>query len=128
MIMAKKILVIDDNEAILDAIQAFLEMEGYQVITSIDGSYINSLLTSDVTVPDAIITDVFLSGTDGRSLCKKLKQNEKTKNIPIIMISALPNVKESVMDAGADEFIPKPFSVDAISTALETQVIPSNDV
>ena len=122
--MSKKILVIDDNEAILDAIQAFLEMEGYQVVTSIDGSYVDSLLSSSVAAPDAIISDVFLSGTDGRSLCKKLKQNENTKDIPVIMISALPNVRESVLEAGADDFIAKPFSVDAISSALESQVIP----
>lgn len=120
--MSKKILVIDDNEAILDAIKAFLEMEGYRVYTSIDGALVESMVAQQAELPDAIITDVFLSGNDGRWLCKKLKANDSTKDIPIIMISALPNVKQSVIDAGADEFIAKPFSVDTLANALEERV------
>lgn len=61
--------------------------------------------------PDLIILDVLLSGNDGRKICKTLKSDGNTKNIPIIMISAHPTAKDSTKECGADSFVAKPFSV-----------------
>lgn len=105
-----KILVIDDDEGILDGFQAILESEGYEVQTSADSDII--LRLDDKTLPDIIFLDVLLSGKDGRELCKQLKQNPLTAKIPIIMTSAHPNIRESVIQSGAEEYLQKPFEMD----------------
>lgn len=106
--MGKKILVIDDDESILEAIAFILEDDGYTVATSMKGEETYKKVAS--FKPDVIILDVLMSGSDGRIICKNLKKDEATKDIPIIMISAHPTAKESVLEVGADAFLPKPFA------------------
>ncbi len=107
--MSKKILVVDDDEGILEAFELMLTSAGYEVETSTkNGDYIGQKLKN---TPDLIILDVLLSGTDGRYICKKLKSQKHTKHIPVIMISAHPDAKETAFEAGADDFIPKPFEM-----------------
>jgi CheY-like chemotaxis protein len=60
-----------------------------------------------------------MSGEDGRDICKKLKQDPLTKNIPVIMISASRDIKESAMEAGADDFLAKPFEMDDLLKKIE---------
>ena len=111
---SKKILVVDDDPDILDAIQFALEDEGYTVTTSEKGEYAESLRDGNGGLPDLIILDVLLSGKDGRLICKKLKGQEETRHIPIIMISAHPGADRSVREVGADDFLAKPFEVEAL--------------
>lgn len=105
----KKVLVIDDDPDILDAVHMILKTSGYDsdVTTKGDETY-EKVKTYQ---PDLIILDVLLSGNDGRTICKNLKTGKNTKKIPIIMISAHPTAKDSVEKCGADSFIAKPFSV-----------------
>lgn len=110
----KKILIIDDDPDILEAIQMILESEGYSSNATTKGDEVYTKVHK--YKPNIIILDVLLSGNDGRTICKNLKNDVNTKNIPIIMISAHPAAKESIKECGADDFIPKPFS---ISTLLE---------
>jgi DNA-binding response OmpR family regulator len=110
----KKILVVDDDPDILDAIQFALEDESYAVTTSEKGEYAENLRDGNGGLPDLIILDVLLSGKDGRLICKKLKGQEETRHIPIIMISAHPGADRSVREVGADDFLAKPFEVDAL--------------
>jgi two-component system, OmpR family, phosphate regulon response regulator PhoB len=105
-----QILVVDDDSDILDAMRFVLEDAGYIVKTTPTGEDVEERLTA-INLPDLIILDVLLSGRDGREICRKLKLNTKTKHIPIIMISAHPAIKKSVLEAGADAFIPKPFDI-----------------
>ena len=111
---AKKILVVDDDPDILDALQFMLEDAGYEVKTTEKGEYAENLHDTNSGLPDVIILDVLLSGKDGRLICQKLKSQEETKRIPIIMISAHPNAKQSVTAVGADDFIAKPFDMDEL--------------
>ena len=111
---AKKILVVDDDPDILDALQFMLEDAGYEVKTTEKGEYAENLHDTNGGLPDVIILDVLLSGKDGRLICQKLKSQEETKRIPIIMISAHPNAKQSVTAVGADDFIAKPFDMDEL--------------
>jgi DNA-binding response OmpR family regulator len=111
---AIKILVVDDDPDILDALQFLLEFAGYEVKTTEEGEYVESLRDTNDGLPDVIILDVLLSGKDGRLICQKLKSQEETKHIPIIMISAHPNARQSVAAVGADEFVAKPFDVDEL--------------
>ncbi|HWZ19857.1 MAG TPA: response regulator [Ktedonobacteraceae bacterium] len=111
---AIKILVVDDDQDILDALQFLLEFAGYEVKTTEKGEYAENLRDANDGLPNVIILDVLLSGKDGRLICKKLKSQEETKHIPIIMISAHPNARQSVAAVGADDFVAKPFDVDEL--------------
>lgn len=115
--MGKKVLVIDDDSSILEAISLILEDAGYAVATSIKGEETYTKV-SDFE-PDVIILDVLMSGSDGRIICKRLKATDETKHIPIIMISAHPSAKDSVMECGADSFLPKPFEVKALLSMIK---------
>jgi DNA-binding response OmpR family regulator len=110
----KKILVVDDDLDILDAMRFMLEYAGYKVTTSEKGEYAENLHDTNGGLPNVIILDVLLSGKDGRLICQKLKSQEETKHIPIIMMSAHNNAKRSVTMVGADDFLAKPFDVDEL--------------
>jgi DNA-binding response OmpR family regulator len=107
----KKIMIADDDPGIVDAIEMLLEFEGYEVTSTVDGS---TVLDMKDELPDLLLLDIWMSGEDGRDICKKLKQLESTKNIPIIMISASRDVKDSAIAAGADDFLAKPFEMDEL--------------
>ena len=108
--MSGRILVVDDNTAILEAIKITLENEGYTVVTAVNYESIARQL--GMYRPNLIILDVLLDGVDGRDICRRLKSDSETKSIPVIMISALSSVQESVITSGADDFIAKPFDID----------------
>ncbi len=110
----KKIAVVDDDPDVLDALQMTLEDEGYDVTATEKGEYAENLPDTNENLPDLIILDVLLSGKDGRTICQKLKSQQETRHIPIIMISAHPNAKQSVKEVGADDFLAKPFDVDEL--------------
>lgn len=111
-----KILVIDDEEAILDALQIFLEQEGYDVQT-IDRY--DDYLEKVKTLPDMIILDILLMEEDGREIVKKLKASPKTKDIPVIMISAHPRADKTALRFGADAFLAKPFEISLLLETIE---------
>lgn len=104
----KKILVADDDPAILDAIKIILEMEGYEVGTTVDGETVAKMFEEQ---PHLLLLDIWMSGQDGRDICKALKAQDSTKHIPIIMVSASRDIKKSALEAGADDFLAKPFEL-----------------
>jgi len=112
----KRITVADDDPGILDAVGMMLEMEGYQVNATLNG---NTILNFQNQLPDIYILDIWMSGADGRELCKKLKSEDKTKDIPVILISASNDLKRSAETAGADDFLAKPFEIDALLQKIE---------
>lgn len=118
--MSKKILVVDDDQGILDALEAMLVSEGYDVITTPKGDYLRNLNYGDL--PDLILLDMLLSGIDGRDLCKEVKNHPQTMSIPIIMLSAAPHVRDSIREANADCFIPKPFEMEELFTAINKYI------
>jgi len=102
----KRILVADDDPSIGDALQLMLELEGYQVDIQTNG---DSMYKMKENLPDVLLLDIWMSGHDGRDICRFLKQNPATRNMPVIMISASRDVISSAREAGADDFIEKPF-------------------
>lgn len=104
-----KVLIMDDEPDILDAMALILDDFGYGVKTSTTGSNVFEMV--DVFQPDVVLIDVLMAGQDGRDICKTLKASDQTKNLPVIMVSAHPTVKESVFAAGADDFVAKPFDI-----------------
>lgn len=119
--MAKKILIVDDDESILDAVAMILEEQGYTVKTTFKGD--ETYKKVDSFKPDLIILDVLLSGKDGREICKNLKESLPTKQIPIIMISAHPNAEKTIKACGANDFLPKPFDTDELIKKVSQCII-----
>ncbi|WP_342457021.1 response regulator [Mucilaginibacter sp. SJ] len=105
----KKIMIADDDPGIVDAVEMLLEFEGYEVTSTVDGT---TVLDMKDELPDLLLLDIWMSGEDGRDICRKLKQDELTKDIPVIMISASRDIRDSAMMAGADDFLAKPFDMD----------------
>lgn len=103
----KKILFADDDPTIRDVISLILEDE-YQVTVFTKGE---PLLNNEFEVPDLFLLDRQLSGVDGLEICRFLKGQEVTKNIPVIMISATQNIVNLALSAGADSVIEKPFPI-----------------
>ncbi len=117
----EQILVVDDDSDILDALQCVLEDAGYTVKTCKDGGHAERL-SDESKLPELIILDVLLSGKDGREICRKLKHSERTKRIPIVMISAHPTARKSVIASGANKFLPKPFDINNLLTTVDSEI------
>jgi DNA-binding response OmpR family regulator len=115
----KTIMIADDDPGIVDAIEMLLEFEGYNVRSTMNGEAV--LLLGD-KLPDVLLLDIWMSGNDGRDICKKLKQNDATKKLPVIMISASRDIKESAMEAGADDFVAKPFEMNELLNKIKAQI------
>lgn len=112
--MVKKILIADDDRSILDAITMILEIEGYEVQTTQNGANVETLCKHS---PDLLLLDIWMSGYNGKDICKALKSKKKTKDIPVIMISANKDTAKIAKEAGADGFLAKPFDIkDLLST------------
>ena len=109
--MKKKILVADDNPAILDALKIMLEEADadYEVETTVDGATAQNMKDH---LPDLLLLDIWMSGIDGRDICKHLKSAAKTKHIPIILVSATKDIAQIAKDSGADDCISKPFQME----------------
>lgn len=112
----KKILVADDDVDILEAIRMILEEEGYAVDTTVSGSEVQSLSTD---LPAVIVLDIWMSGIDGRDVCKHLKNQEMTRNLPIILFSAHKDVQQIAQEVGADDFLLKPFEIDELLNKVQ---------
>jgi DNA-binding response OmpR family regulator len=91
-------------------IKMMLEYKGYAVTVTDRGDNAENLLQSNGY--DLMIMDMLLSGINGIDVCSRIKKNEATADVPIMMISAHPNAKEICLQAGADEFISKPFDME----------------
>lgn len=113
----KCIHVVDDEPDILDFLRVILEEEGYTVVTSEKGDYLEQLDHGEL--PHLILLDVLLSGKDGREIVKHLKRHQETKHIPVIMFSAHPNAEETVRQAGANDFLAKPFNIDVLLEKID---------
>lgn len=112
----KKILVVDDEPDILEFLQIILQEEGYEVMTSDKGDFLEQLHNGGL--PNLIIVDVLLSGKDGREIVRLLKSQQETKHIPVIMCSAHPSAEQTAREAGAEDFIAKPFEIDLLLTRV----------
>jgi DNA-binding response OmpR family regulator len=106
--MKKKILITDDDEGVQDIFKLIFERAGYEV--EIHGEAV-SILENKYTFPDLFLLDRQLSGQDGLKVCQFLKSQSGTKDIPVIIVSATPDIGLLAQEAGADDFIEKPFQM-----------------
>ena len=109
--MAKgKILVVDDEIYIVHILDFSLGMEGYEVVTALDGE--QAVEKARAEKPDLIVLDIMMPKLDGYETCKILKGDADTRDIPVILLSAKGrNVDQKIgFEVGADDYITKPFS------------------
>ncbi|WP_158824768.1 response regulator [Mucilaginibacter lacusdianchii] len=114
--MPKRILIADDDPGIVDAVEMILDFHGYDVSSTYNGTDVLSLNGNH---PDVLLLDIWMSGCDGRDICRELKAKDETRFIPVLMISASKDIKQSAMDSGADDFIAKPFDMDELISKIE---------
>lgn len=112
----KKILVADDDPAILEVITLILEDAGYALTTSRNGETVKKVQGE---LPDLILLDIWMSGINGSDICKHLKAKPTTKHIPIVMISANKDAKTIALEAGANDFLAKPFEITKLVSIVE---------
>lgn len=104
----KRIIIVDDDPGVQSAFTMIFDPELYEVLVYSNG---NELLNNEFQAPDLFILDKQLSGVDGLDICRFLKSRPNTSNIPVVIISASPNIASMATQAGADGFIEKPFSI-----------------
>ena len=115
----KKILLADDEEDIKTVIKLYLESKGYDVVTSYDG--LDTLDKVKAEKPDLILLDIMMPVINGFEVCKQLKADENTSDIPIVMLSAASHAYsvEQAIEAGAVDYIMKPFEPPRIEAILK---------
>ena len=115
-----RILAVDDEKDFLELISFSLRRCGHEVIAVLDG--LEGLNYARRNSPDLIVTDVWMPGMDGFSLCESLRRQPLTSAIPILMYSALSGriAQLNGFEAGADEYLTKPFAMNQLMERIET--------
>ena len=123
-----KILVIDDDTAINELIKINLELCGYDVICSYDGTRGFALAKQEL--PDLVILDVMMPEVDGYTVAKRIRENDETKNTPILMLTALGMVQDKVkgFDIGVDDYLVKPFEMDELRVRVRALLKRTNSI
>ena len=112
--MAQKILVVDDEESLAQFVCRALRQQGYKTVCAYDGDNALSLVYEEM--PDLVILDLMLPLMDGWEICRRVKSDEETRHIPILMLTARSSAEDVVqgLDLGADDYMRKPFPLDEL--------------
>ena len=114
-----RILVVDDVAQNVHLLEAVLEAHGYDVVSATDGQTALELAVS--AKPDLVLLDVMMPQPDGYAVCRRLRAQEETAVLPVIMLTASEGPeKTKAIEAGADDFIPKPFNRDELLTRIRS--------
>jgi len=118
--MQKKILIVDDDKEICETIERVLAEEGYKVFKAYNGK--EALEKVIEKMPDLIILDILMPKLNGYAVCRKLRQNDVTKNIPVLMVTGVSSNagKMEGYNTGADDYITKPFNNEELLARIET--------
>jgi DNA-binding response OmpR family regulator len=108
----KKILVCDDDHGILEMLQLILEEEGYQVI--LEENSVNALKRIESESPDLVLLDIWMPVISGDQILRSLKADPSNLGLPVLMYSASTDGKTIAKNAGADDFLAKPFEIDTL--------------
>lgn len=122
-----RILIIEDERALTDVLSYNLNREGYDVVLAHDGQ--EGLRKAQMQLPDLILLDLMLPKLDGLEVCRELRAGERTRNVPILMLTAKAEETDQVVgfSMGADDYVTKPFSIKVLMQrikALQRRVDP----
>ena len=116
--MPDKVLVVDDEKEIRNVLSEFLTNEGYEVIVAPNGEEALELAAAEN--PQAVLLDVSMPGLDGIEVCVRLKTDEKTRLIPVIVTTAYQDSASEALEVGADDFVSKPFDLLELSVRVRS--------
>lgn len=118
--LQKTVMVVDDSQTVRNIMALILHRAGHRSVRV--SSAMEALNTLTELVPDLIFLDITLPGMDGLDVCKIIKENPRTKQVPVVMLSGNDEVFDKVMGrlAGASDYITKPFEPETILKCLET--------
>jgi two-component system, OmpR family, response regulator MprA len=113
------LLVVDDEQSIVDFIRLGMRYEGFRVEDAADG--VSGFDLAQRLRPHLIVLDVMLPGMDGIEVCRRLRENEATADIPILMLTAKDEVRDRVagLESGADDYLTKPFSFEELAARVK---------
>jgi len=120
--VARKILVVDDEDVLVETLAYNLEQAGYRVVTAADGS--SALDAARSELPDLIILDIMLPGMDGLEVCRQLRRENSTSTTPIVMLTAKGDEIDKVvgLEIGADDYITKPFAFSELLARVQALI------
>lgn len=103
------IIIIDDDKGITDVVRIILEEKGYRTICVTESDQFQTVF--ETAKPDMILLDLWMEGLDGLQITRQIKKSPETARIPIIIISATKDGEQKAREAGADDFLAKPFDI-----------------
>lgn len=122
------ILIIDDDKAINELIKVNLKLNGYNIIQAYDG--IEGFALTKQELPNLVLLDVMMPNVDGYTVAQRIRQCEQTKNIPIIMLTALSEIQDKGkgFDIGVDDYLVKPFDIEELKMRVKAVLKRSNQL
>ena len=123
-----KILVIDDDKSINELIKVNLELAYYKVVCAFDGNKGYALCKQEL--PDLVVLDIMMPDVDGYTVAKRIRENESTKDIPIIMLTALNMLQDKVQgfNIGVDDYLVKPFEMEELLVRIKALLKRTNNI
>lgn len=115
----KRIVIIDDDPGIQEAFTLIFDQKYYEILIYSNGK---TILNGECSIPDIYILDKQLSGVDGLDICRFLRSQPDTSKVPVIMLSASPNIHKLSQLAGADDSLEKPFSMRVLRQMVDRYV------
>jgi two-component system, OmpR family, phosphate regulon response regulator PhoB len=118
MQMTPHVLVVEDEDSLATLLQYNLQKEGYEVTLAGDGE--EALMMVDERLPDLIVLDWMLPKVSGIEVCRRLRQRNETRNVPVVMLTARGEETDRVrgLDTGADDYVVKPFSMTELGARI----------
>lgn len=118
--MKKRILIVEKDKGIREALDYLLTDVGYDVRSF---SHLDGILTHiEEYNPQVILFDIVVPGVEDSDICRLIKVSEKTKHVPVIVLSTNPKVTATIKEVCADEVISKPFDIEELLETIETQI------
>lgn len=117
--MSKRVLVVDDERDTLNLLRTILEISGFEAITTLNS--LEAIQLAEEEQPDVALLDIMMPDLDGFTLCKMLRDNEATQDLPVIFVTAYSalDLDDRRREAGADLVITKPVSMDKLAAAID---------
>jgi two-component system, OmpR family, phosphate regulon response regulator PhoB len=117
-----KVLVIEDERSLVEVLSCNLEREGFEVIVALDGQ--EGLRQAQLKLPDLVVLDLMLPGKPGLEICRELRMGPRTREIPIIMVTAKAEESDELVGfaTGADDYVTKPYSMKVLVQRIKKEL------
>jgi len=117
-----KVLLVDDDQDVLDFLQMLLAVEGLSTVQASEAGTAMQALSDEAV--GLVLLDVAMPGVDGLQLCRQIKASPRTKDLPVMVLSARPGqgVEDEAMAAGAETFVRKPFDNDQLMSLIRARL------